>query len=205
MKISKMFYDDSKRYYKAAQLLTGSQARDEDDQLLLTPIFFLLRHSTELILKSLIIKFNESSINFEVSKFVPHFEDGTLSKRQLLNIHSLKDLYSFLKYEIKNNNLFDIFNEKESKLIVKVINEVDGIDNKSDYFRYPISTNNRKHKRHFVSMSEDGIAPEINKGYFLFIFGDNDNNKVISFKANEKYIKLVDNLSKIVNIFIEKY
>ena len=34
---------------------------------------------------------------------------------------------------------------------------------------------------------------------------DNDNNKVISFKANEKYIKLVDNLSKIVNILIEKY
>ena len=166
-------------------MLTGSQARDEDDQLLLTPIFFLLRHSTELILKSLIIKFNESSINFEVSKFVSHFEDGSLSKRQLLNIHTLKDLYSFLKYQIKNNNLFDIFNEKESKLIVKVINEVDGIDNKSDYFRYPISTNNRKHKRHFVSMSEDGVAPEINRGYFLFIFGDNDNNKVLALRQTK--------------------
>lgn len=206
MKLSKMFYADSLSYYKAASVLTGSQDRDIDEQLLLTPILFLLRHSIELITKALIIKLNEdSNDSFDITKYTPIFEDGTPSRKKLLEIHSVQELFSFIKYEDKNDRLASLFDDKEISFANKVIKDINSIDSKSDYFRYPIGKKKQEYKRHFISRSEDDVAPDIKNCYFLFLFGGPATDKCIYFKANEKYIKLAKAMATLIEIFINKF
>ena len=206
MTISQMFYEDAVRYFKSANIVSNSYNRDIDDELLLTPILYLLRHSVELIIKALILKFVEqSNSDVDVSQFKPCFENGVKSSKRLLENHSIGELFSFLRYFDKNNRLCSMFDDSELKFANKVVRNINNIDAKSDYFRYPIGKNNKRNKRHFVSMSNDDLAPEINKGYFLFLFGDSSENKVIPFTADEKYIKLADEMGSLANMLMTKY
>jgi len=118
MKLSSMFYKDALTFYKLANILSSSKKREQDDQLLLSPILFLLRHSTELLLKALVIKLNENkNENFKIANFIPIHENGNPSKKSLLHIHSLQDLWSFIKFEDKNSRLVSLFNNEEIVLV----------------------------------------------------------------------------------------
>jgi len=205
-KLSVMFYEDATRYFNAAEVLSGSEQRDEDDQLFLTPILFLLRHSIELNIKAKIFQFLENTFSEgDLLEFKIILENGQVCKKKTIESHSIQNLFSCLRYLDKSERLVSIFDDDELSFSLKIVKEIESIDSQSDYFRYPISKNNQQHKRKFLSLSENEVASDIRNGKFLFLLESTD-HKVIHFSTlEEKYIVLVENMRKFSYILLNKF
>ena len=204
--LSITFFEDSISYYNAASVLCSCEQRSIDDQLFLTPILYLYRHSIELIIKTLIISYLERSLTpNSIKDFYLYSEDGERTKSQLMNCHSLNTLYSCLKHFDKTERIVSIFDNNELEFIDSVIKEIELIDKNSDYFRYPIGKHKEQHKRKFIAISETDIMPDLSQVYQNFIY-EGPNNRVIAFTSIEKeYIELSENIRIVANIFINKY
>ena len=205
-KLSVMFHEDAISYFNASEVLGGSENRDMDNQLFLTPILFLLRHSIELSIKAKIYQFIEnitSEKDLLDCKII--LEDGQECKKKVIESHSVQNLFSCLRYYDKSERLVSIFDDSELAFSLSTIKEIECIDSQSDYFRYPIGKNNQQHKREFLSLSEDGVAADIQNGKFLFLL-ESSNNKVIHFYTlEEKYIALVEKMRKLAYILLNKF
>ena len=201
-----MFHEDATSYFDASQVLSGSDKRDENDQLFLTPILFLLRHSIELSIKAKIFQFLENvSTEQDLLEFKIILENGQECKKKVIESHSVHNLFSCLIYFDKNQRLVSIFEDSELAFSLNTIKEIESIDSQSDYFRYPIGKNSQQHKREFLSLSEDGVAADIKNGRFLFLL-ESPTNKVIHFYTlEEKYIALVENMRKLAYMLLNKF
>lgn len=204
--LSMTFFEDSISYYNAAIILSSCEQRNVDDQLFLTPILYLYRHSAELVIKAIILSYLERfSTENSIKDFFLYSEDGEKTKLQLMNCHSLNSLYSCLKYFDKNERIVSVFDDNELDFIDRVIKEIELIDKNSDYFRYPIGKNKEQHKRKFLAVSETDIMPDLSKVYQNFIY-EGPNDKVITFTSIEQeYIELSENIRIMTNILIRKY
>ena len=203
-RLSSLFYNDSYSYYKSALIISGSGYRKEDDQLLLTPILFLLRHAIELILKSFIIRTLEYKNIQDISRCKLLMEEGCETNIKLLSCHSTFHLFSYVRYLDKQYRLVSIFDDNELEFSFKVIKDIEKIDSKSDYFRYPIDKNTKEFKRKFITRGKTGIAPEINNSNFLFLFGSPKNECVVFSTKEKKYLELVENMSTLYKILQKK-
>lgn len=203
-RLSSLFYNDSYSYYKSALIISGSGYRKEDDQLLLTPILFLLRHAIELILKANIIDILEFN-NQGILKCKLVTENGIKTNIKLLNCHSISNLFSYLIYLNTQYSLVSVFNDNELKFSYRLINDIEDVDSKSDYFRYPINKNTKAYKRKFIIRGDIGIAPEIKSTNFLFLFGSPNDECVVFSTKEKKYLELVKDMTSLYKILQKKW
>ena len=137
------------------------------------PVSYLRRHSIELFLKSGIILFHK--------KFKIDFENDTYNsepKVKLTNgkwelirkIHNIGELYKRLNELVSSQTEFlkknTRTNWKFNDDFGKWINIINGYDSGSDYFRYPITSDQKKDKRKsiFKENTMEGIQSQIASG-----------------------------------------
>lgn len=208
-KKSKSFYKDAKSYLMSAEILIDSKERENDNQLLLVPILFLLRHSLELIIKAKIIKYIENDlININVDDFKILDVDGKKQKEKLLNTHSIKKLYDCLIY-IENQNMITFFKKEIVKKQYKTINYINQLDEKSDYFRYPTNKNSKFYKRKYVNricVEKGDYAPEISPNLDIYIGASEKNDVQTIFTAySSKILLLQVDLIEIIEMLVKIY
>lgn len=184
-------------YHTAANDLCNS-GNFKEDQYSVLPINFLRRHSIELFLKSGIILFHKKfKLNFDNNKYYEEpklkLKDGTWVL--LKTTHNIKELYTYLYFLIKSNENYLNENTKTiwkfNDTFRKWIDKIDGYDNASDYFRYPISKD--KSKNFFKESTIQGIQKDIELGkktITLIIEDNNGDAKKIYFHNTDKLIDL---------------
>jgi hypothetical protein len=128
------------------ELLKHVKTSEYLDQL---PVCFLLRHSSELYLKSAILILHKGlGKPFKIEN-PPHIEIHGKAKN-IYDIHSLLDLFQYFKKTITDNN--DFFNAHKDnqktdwlaspKGLEDAIKRIEQIDRQSSYFRYPVTKGN---------------------------------------------------------------
>ncbi len=173
---TKIFYNDSHSYYYSAMILIDSKLKEDDDQLLLIPIIFLLRHSLELAIKAHIVKYleeNTTVVNF--NNFKIYDKKGIQLKDKLFATHSIKKLFDCMIF-LDKQRLFPVFDYNEIRFMKQSLRHTIRLDDKSDYFRYPIGKSLKLHKRNFIKkydISMDWCVPELKTREELFISEDN--------------------------------
>lgn len=154
-------------FYYAAKALSECESVLGDSNL---PTCYLQRHSIELFMKSLIYilhkKYNISfGVGFSLEK------PGVLLKGKWTGMFMTHDLIGLYAYFSKlfgevSNQLPGGVNWELPKRIEEQINLIGGTDPKSDYFRYPISTNRsqdgKKSSNKEVEMGE--LLEKMNNG-----------------------------------------
>lgn len=128
-------------YFDACEKLRLNLLNDNNPSIIY-PLMYLERHTLELLLKSIIL-FSVKKQNI-IKDLKVVINDGSVF--DLSRTHSLLILIN--KYiEINTNNfLFPNFEENVIKDIRKQLQKFNKIDSKSDFYRYPISKNNKQSK-----------------------------------------------------------
>lgn len=129
---SEYFYNESYDFYKSGEILRNSRKRYQEEGRLLGPIIYLFRHSTELLMKALII-------NHYLSCGVNNWEELKFEKRGITSIHSLQSLLNILVEEkIQLCGKTSRFNQ-----LRWIISDVEKLDMDSTFFRYPMDKNKK--------------------------------------------------------------
>ena len=146
--VSKKFYQMALAYEDASNILYAHC--DFNNQLIINPVMFLLRHAVELILKSLIL--------LSYSDFKKNIKNFTIKSLQdkiiLSKTHSLLKLLDFL-IKIDSNLLIKRYNQKLLKQMRSTIKSIDKIDFSSTYFRYPINSNMQNNLQKFYYLNKN--------------------------------------------------
>lgn len=155
--LAKKLFIAFQNYFSASEfLLDANNYRYSSD--IIYPSAFLLRHSAELLLKSLICEFvNDQNIIMNNKKGI--FLDVNGNKNRLEG-HSLLSLYDVL-LTISSSNLVPLIDENPN--LRKKIERYNNHDNNSEYFRYPISKNSKSSQTKMFSLGESDIAPDISQ------------------------------------------
>lgn len=170
------------------------------------PVNYLRRHSIELFLKSGIILFHKKfNINFggKSCQSEPQIRISNGKWQLIRNTHNIEALYQRLNELINSHNDYLRRNTKiEWKFddnFEKWINIINGYDSASDYFRYPVTSDQQKDKRKniFQENTVEGLQKEIARGKTLMtLLVENSEGEVIhiynhdSSKMNEIYSAL---------------
>lgn len=171
--LSKRMLIVSYNYYESATLLDETILTGKNYNIIY-PVAYLLRHSLELIVKSLILQEVDNQ-NINVSKPEVIYNHKT-KKFDISRTHSISVLFDkFVEIQeskvINGQQLFG-YDDSLLKELSRVINEIDKIDHTSDIYRYPISKNGKNNPIHFADDAEDNlvfgeVGPH-NKGYLIF-------------------------------------
>jgi hypothetical protein len=155
--LAKKLFKAFQNYFSASEfLLDAINYRYSSD--IIYPSAFLLRHSAELLLKSLICEFvNDQNIIMNNKKGI--FLDVNGNKNRLEG-HSLLSLYDVL-LTISSSNLVPLIDENPN--LRKKIERYNNHDNNSEYFRYHISKNSKSSQTKMFSLGESDIAPDISQ------------------------------------------
>lgn len=155
--LAKKLFKAFQNYFSASELLLdANNYRYSSD--IVYPSAFLLRHSAELLIKSLICDFaNDHNIIIDSKKGI--FLDVNGIKHRLEG-HSLLSLYDLLM-KISSSNLVPLIDENPN--LRKKIERYNNHDNNSEYFRYPISKNSKSSKTKMFSLGESDMAPDISQ------------------------------------------
>lgn len=193
--LSNKFFKAYENYFRASKLLLDNiNYMNSPD--IIYPAAFLLRHSAELLIKSLICDFvNEQNILIDKRRGI--FLDVNGNKHKLEG-HSLLFLYDEL-IKIASSNLVPLMN-KDFKLRKK-IERFSKQDNNSEYFRYPISKNSRSSNVVMYSLAESDIAPDISKTMNINVLTGTDNPILIK-NLDKKVHSNIKLLNEIIDTLI---
>lgn len=165
---------------------------DRESLLELLPACFLLRHSSELYLKSAIIILHKGFKIPFVKDDPPTIEFNDRNEN-IYSMHSLKDLFTYFSTTLENyseniqTKALSDWRQPPIELI-EAINRIELLDRKSSYFRYPITKNNKidPEKSPMRKMEPEQIVEKMQKPaaplVFAFILTDDHGN------ATEAYI-----------------
>ncbi len=171
--LSKRMVIVSYNYYQSATLLDETILTGNNYNIIY-PVVYLLRHSVELIVKSLIL---QEVDNQKINPSKPEVLYNQKTKKfDISRTHSIRVLFDkFVEIQeskVTNGQQLFGYDENLLKELSNVINEIDKIDHTSDIYRYPISKSGKKNPIHFANEAEDNlvfgeVGPN-NKGYFIF-------------------------------------
>lgn len=189
--LSNKFFKAYQNYFTASNLLLeGINYMESPD--VIYPSAFLLRHSAELLIKSLICDYViERKVIFEkTGTYV-----NTNNEKFKLEGHSLLGLYDLL-IKVASSSLVTLVSN-DLKLRNK-IKRFDKSDRTGEYYRYPISKNAPSSKIKMFSMDHSGIVPDLAKpmNFGLLVGGK---NPVILRQLDEKVMKNIIDLNEIID------
>lgn len=163
----------SYNYYESATLLDETILTGNNYNIIY-PVVYLLRHSLELIVKSLIL---QEVDNQKINPSKPEvLYNQNAKKFDISRTHSIRVLFDkFVEIQeskVTNGQQLFGYDENLLKELSNVINKIDKIDHTSDIYRYPISKSGKKNPIHFADEAEDNlvfgeIGPNTN-GYLIF-------------------------------------
>lgn len=187
--IAKKMYYCALNYFDACEKLRHNLLNDNNPSIIY-PLMYLERHTLELLLKSIILFSVKKQNIIEDLKVI--INDGSVFDLSIT--HSLLILIN--KYiEINANNfLFPNFDEKVIKDIRKQLEKFNKIDSKSDFYRYPISKDNRQSKLKIWDKFDSDSLVNINfKNTYIMV---DQNNEVLHILKNVdlqslKYINIL--------------
>lgn len=154
--IVKRYYDLAYNYHLSAVVLWGQII---EAPYIYNPTIFLLRHTTELLLKGLII--NETiriNTTVDISRLTIE-ENGT--KININAVHSLFYLWEYFKLINKSNRLVPCYSLQQAQAIDKVIKFFNDKDFSSTTFRYPFSKQGKPIIIEPIDLDNSGKAPEL--------------------------------------------
>lgn len=154
--IVKRYYDLAYNYHLSATVLWGQII---EAPYIYNPTIFLLRHTTELLLKGLIIK-ETIRINSTVDISRITIQDNG-SKININAVHSLFYLWDYFKLINKSNRLVPCYSFQQEQAIDKVIKFFNDKDFNSTTFRYPFSKQGKPIIIEPIDLNHSGKAPEL--------------------------------------------
>lgn len=172
------------------------------------PVLYLFRHSCELFLKSCILNFHIAlNINWKPHKRLSYvFKYDGKHPISIKNCHSLQTLYIYLLEVLEVNNTeikrkYPNGNWDYIKEIEEEIEFITDYDSKSDYFRYPISSNELKdlEKQIMRNIPTEEIEEHIvdDKLTAFHVVVNSDGDPVEFYKAEKMILTELEN--KITN------
>ena len=200
----------SYNYYESAVLLDETILTGKNYNIIY-PVVYLLRHSLELIVKSLILQEVDNQ-NINPSKPEVIYYQKT-KKFDISRTHSISVLFDkFVEIQeskvISGKQLFG-YDETLLKGLSGVINEIDKIDHTSDIYRYPISKSGKKNPIHFADDAEDNlvlgeVGPNTN-GYLIFGKTEEKDFDFIKhiYVRDEQTMKMKNTLFSVIKKIIE--
>jgi len=183
--LSEQFINHSKIYFDAAFLIEHEFV-ESDNPNVFYPFMYLLRHSFELMFKSLLLSsVDNQDINIEKMEVITSILEKTIFK--LSRTHSLLILFDTIRgiymNKVEDNKvLLSIFEGKDMDLIRTHLVKFNVIDLQGDYFKYPFTNKGVRTPSKIWDGISDNIAGEItpdNQGWLLF--DDNDATEKVSF------------------------
>lgn len=166
--LSKKFFKAYQNYSTASELLFNSFSYMESPGIIY-PTAFLLRHSAELLMKSLICDFvNDQNVFIDKKKGI--FLDVSGNKHKLEG-HSLLSLYDEL---IKIGTSYLVPYMDKDVMLRKKIERFSKYDDNSEYFRYPISKQHKSSIVNMYSLGKSDIAPDISRTMNINILIETD-------------------------------
>lgn len=143
--ICNKYFKEALSFWHCGKVVQTSEARFEDEQFLSSPIIYLFRHSSELLLKALIIRDASKLYAYDIRdvKFPPH-------NNKLSSMHSLKELYETWIMILDSLIVPPIDSELDKK-IRKIIDRQEKCDHNSTFFRYPYDKSGKENKKIFVT------------------------------------------------------
>ena len=191
-KTVKRYYDLAYDYHSSATVLWGQIFYAP---YIYNPTIFLLRHTTELLLKGLIIN--------ETIKIKPTIDISLItiqennSNRNINAVHSLFYLWENFKQLNKNNRLVPCYSSQQELTIDKVIKFFNDKDFNSTTFRYPFSKQGKPIIIEPIDLNHSGKAPELGTTPPTIIqFG----NEVCVIKKGVRYISHTQKLFDVIEL-----
>jgi len=193
--LSKKLYQASSNYLDAARLLCDNLDYKKTHNIVY-PAMFLLRHSAELMLKSLICDFLKDQTVLINNKGIWYEFNG--EKRKIDKDHSLLKLYAEL-LDIGSGYLVPLLsNDQNLRKDLELFSKYDAT---GEYYRYPISKSGKSSKTKMYSIGESSLAPSIAKGSRINILPSEDS--VIIKNLDEKVFTNISRLIRIINMLCE--
>lgn len=201
-------------YFKAAECLEKNKNGIEVVQLKEMPINFLYRHSIELALKSLIIIFHKKlKINYGEEPFDSHSPKIMVNDKikKLYGEHKIAVLYGYWLNNLLLPNIIWLRNNakhgewEENKEISELIPLIETYDNKSSFFRYPVTQNTKFDLEKFEMQPMDmEKLVEIFNGNADMDKKESSNKVIMAFKNdNGEIIKAYSNENSSLDPLIE--
>lgn len=182
----KGYYELANEYHIAAVTLCVNII---EAPYLYNPISYLLRHTTELLLKGLIIK----ELRKDNKKLI--INNVKIGSCKLDNAHSLLYLWEYYKSFIDLHGI--LINKEEIKLIDKTIKKIDLKDFSSTRYRYPFDKKGKSMDVMPVDIYTGTIAPDLELGIPSIIqFGD----QVGIVEKGSSLLKLNQELLEVVEL-----
>ena len=178
--LAKKFFKAFENYYNAASILENKSNEIELVDIIY-PAAYLLRHSAELLLKSLICSYaTEQSIIIKNKRTYLN----TLTEEIYLEGHSLLTLYYNLLKVGSSRLLTEIPEDKE---LIKMLKSFEKKDKTGEYYKYPISVKNPSSKIKMFKINEIEVSPDLGKSQNLNIMIDDE--KVFVAKGYDREIR----------------
>lgn len=200
--LSQQFLNHSKIYYDAA-LIIEHQYIEHNNPNVFYPFLYLLRHSFELTLKSLILS-SVHNQDIDVEKMLVITSISKKMNFKLSKTHSLLNLFDQIRVIYKNKVddnqvLLSIFDGEDMDLIRTHLVKFNLIDLQGDYFKYPFTSRGRDTPSKVWSDKYNDIAGEItpdNQGWLLFYGKDNDEEVIFVNGLDESAMAIREILLK---------
>lgn len=190
--IAKKMYICAINYYDAYIKLANGILDDKNPSIIY-PVIYLQRHTFELLLKSLILssvqKQDVSNLTINI------YNEGSFNLGQS---HSLAVLFKkYIDIQSKYKLVIDI-DKNFLRDIEKIVKKFDNIDRSSDYYRYPI-TKNEKITKNRLFVSGD-IVPDLSKNIMNhYVLCDENNLPILVLdKFDQKSYVVMCELSTVL-------
>lgn len=195
--VVKNFYKLSSHYYSSAQILW---AEIFNMPCIYNPTIYLLRHSTELALKGLIVKEFLFLDPYLATKNI-EIKNGA-SSRKLDATHSLLCLWENYKELYLNSHLVARYDLKQKQIIEKAITFFDKKDFDSTLFRYPYNRKWEPIVIEHLDFDTSGKAPELKSTPPKIIICEGE---VATIKKGSRYLQQTQQLFNATELLLSFY
>lgn len=191
----KRFYDLAYDYHVSATTLWLQLV---NMPYIFNPTVYLLRHTTELLLKGLIVK---ETVAYDQTINVAQITiTENNSSKKLTSIHSLLSLWQYYKTLNHACRLVPRYSPTQEKEIDKVIKYFDGKDFDSTNFRYPYTKHGATIVIEPFDVDSSGITPDLStKPPCIIQQGD----RIYIIKRGLRHFEQTQNLFDIVELLFQ--
>lgn len=196
-KMVKRFYELAYDYYLSATILW---TKIFDASYIYNPTIYLLRHTTELLLKGLIV--NET-IKIKPTINISNIEiQENNAIRNINKVHSLHYLWEDFKQLNESNRLIACYSSQQKQEIDKIIKFFNDKDFNSTAFRYPYNKQGKPIIIEHIDLNHSGKAPELGTTPPTIIqCGD----EVCVIKKGTRYLLHTQKLFEVVKLLFQFY
>ena len=189
------YYKEALSFWHCGKVAQSSGPRLEDEQLLSSPIIFLFRHSSELLIKALIIRDASKLYVADIKDIKLHPHNNKLS-----SMHSLKELYDTWT-AILASMIVPPIDIELNKKICAIIAQEEKYDSNSTFFRYPYDRKGNENKKNVVTRVDkrDLMTVPCSIGAVMAHEGVKNFSR---WRGDNKIARLEIDLDKLVVIFI---